>query len=261
MKDDLYLEIEGQLAFLIINRVEKRNALSVDMWRLIPKLINSIERDNSIKVVIIRGVDNTAFAAGVDIEEFRCYSASEKLGWQLMTVVEAAEQSIANCSKPVIAMIDGHCVGGGIELALACDLRFASHTSTFAVPPAKLGLVYSLSSTRRLVELMGVGKTRDLLYSARSFGAEEAEKLGLVERVFDASVINEETLSYVQLICRRSQYSIRASKKVIRAITHGELEPNSEIQNLRGRSFVEDDLKEGMNAFFDKRAPEFKWGR
>jgi enoyl-CoA hydratase len=255
----LHLKTDGEVATLTIDRAEKRNALSLAMWSRIPGLISEVEKNTSVRVLIIRGVDNTAFAAGVDIEEFSRIATSEKLGWELMDTVHAAEQAIANCVKPVIAMIEGYCVGGGIELALACDLRFASQRSTFAVPPAKLGLVYSLSSTRRLVELIGVGKTRDLLFSSRSFGASEAKEMGLVEFVFEPEEIVDATLSYAQTLCTRSQYSIRASKKIIAAASRGELTSNAEIQRLRGGSFAEDDLKEGMTAFFEKRAPKFPW--
>jgi enoyl-CoA hydratase/carnithine racemase len=261
MSAELYLEFEGELAFLIINRVEKRNALSLGMWKRIPSLFAEIENNHSIRVAIIRGGDDTAFAAGVDIDEFSGIAGSEELSWQLMDTVHAAEQSIANCSKPVIAMIEGHCVGGGIELALACDLRFASRESRFAVPPAKLGLVYSLSSTRRLIELVGIGSACDLLFSARSFDAREAAELGLVERIFEPSAIVDATLSYARMLCERSQYSIRASKKIIAAVSRGESSPSAEIQGLRGGAFVGEDLKEGMTAFFEKRAARFMWGR
>jgi enoyl-CoA hydratase/carnithine racemase len=257
----LHLRAEGQIATLTIDRVEKRNALSLEMWSRIPGFISEVEKNASVRVLVIRGVDSSAFASGVDIDEFSRIATSEELGWQLMDTVHAAESSIATCVKPVIAMIEGHCVGGGVELALACDLRFASRTATFAVPPAKLGLVYSLSSTRRLVELIGVGKTRDLLFSARSFAAPEAHAMGLVERVFEPEEIVDATLSYARTLCGRSQYSIRASKKIIAAASRGEVIPDAEIQRLRGGSFVEDDLKEGMAAFFEKRAPKFPWNQ
>jgi enoyl-CoA hydratase len=256
---ELHLETNGEVATVTIDRVAKRNALSLAMWRRIPELISEVEKSTSARVLIIRGVDDTAFASGVDIDEFSRIATSEKLGWELMDTVHAAEQSIANCNKPVIAMIQGYCVGGGVELALACDLRFASQRSTFSVPPAKLGLVYSLSSTRRLVELIGVGKTRDLLFSARSFDAREAKEIGLVEFVLEPEKIIEATLRYAQTLSARSQYSIRASKKIIAAASHGELSPNAEIQRLRGGAFAEDDLKEGMAAFFEKRTPKFPW--
>jgi len=261
MTSQLHLQAEGEVATLTIDRVEKRNALSLEMWNRIPGIIAEIEKDASVRVLVIRGVDSSAFASGVDIDEFSRIAASEELGWQLMDTVHAAEQSIANCVKPVIAMIEGYCVGGGVELALACDLRFASRKSTFAVPPAKLGLVYSLSSTRRLVELIGIGKTRDLLYSARSFDASEAQEIGLVERIFDPEEIVDATLSYARTLCSRSQYSIRASKKIIAAVSRGAVVPDAEIQRLRGGSFAADDLKEGMAAFFEKRAPKFTWNQ
>ena len=259
MTSELHLETKGEVATLTIDRAAKRNALSLEMWRRIPDLISEVEKSTSARVLIIRGVDDTAFASGVDIEEFSRIATSEELGWELMDTVHAAEQSIANCHKPVIAMIEGYCVGGGIELALACDLRFASTKSTFAVPPAKLGLVYSLSSTRRLVELIGVGKARDLLFSARSFDAREAKEIGLVEFTFEPEEIVEATLRYAQTLTTRSQYSIRAGKKIIAAAGRGELSPNAEIQRLRGGSFAEGDLKEGMAAFFEKRTPKFPW--
>jgi enoyl-CoA hydratase len=229
------------------------------MWADVPRLIGLAEADPDVKVVIIRGIDNSAFASGVDIDEFTGLIGSEEGAWALMHGVQSAEEAISRCSKPVIAMIQGVCVGGGVEIALACDLRFSSENATFAVPPAKLGLVYSLSSTKRLVDLVGPGLARDLLFSARSFGASEAREMGLVERVFDDAAIESETLSYARLLCRRSQFSIVAGKKTVAAALQGETAPGEELQKLRIGAFFGADLHEGIKAFHQKRAANFAW--
>jgi enoyl-CoA hydratase/carnithine racemase len=222
------------------------------------KLVTAATSDRSALVIILRGVDATAFASGADIEEMLSIATTDD-AWALMDAVRSAEQALSDCPKPVIAMIRGFCIGGGIELALGCDLRFAAKTATFAVPPARLGLVYSLVSTKRLIELVGLGRARDLLYSARSFDASEAFQIGLVERVFEDEDIEKRTLEYVEILLRRSQYSIRAAKHVSAAAMAGKSDDDKEIQDLRGAAFSGEDLKEGLAAFASKRAPDFAW--
>jgi len=222
------------------------------------RLVPTAAADRSVLAIVLRGVDATAFASGADIEEMISI-ASDRGAWTLMDAVRGAEQALSDCSKPVIAMIRGFCIGGGVELALGCDLRFAAKTATFAVPPAKLGLVYSLSSTRRLIELVGLGRARDLLYSARSFDASEAFRIGLVEHVFEENEIERKTMDYIEMLARRSQYSIRAAKQISAAAIAGGSDEDEEVRDLRGNAFSGDDLKEGLDAFTKKRAPAFGW--
>lgn len=255
----LFLERQGEIARLVINRTQKRNALSLDMWRALPDLMGQASSDKAIKVVILQGVDDTAFAAGADIDEIVEHADSEERAWIFMDAVHAAESAVAGCDKPVIAMIRGDCIGGGIELALACDLRFASTGSRFAVPPAKLGLVYSLSSTRRLVELVGPGLAQDYLFSGRMFDITEARAAGLVDREYPLSEIAPATLSYAQLLCRRSQYSIRAAKRIVRAALAGTTVEDPSVRQLRAGAFLGADLQEGARAFRERRPAVFPW--
>jgi enoyl-CoA hydratase len=258
-QEHLHLQVRDEIGYLIIDRVDKRNAMSLDMWESMPALIARMTGDVTVKVLVVHGVDDTAFASGADIEEILQFAASETAAWRLMDAVRSAEQALADCPKPVIAMIRGMCVGGGIELALACDLRFASHNARFAIPPAKLGLVYSLSSTRRLIELLGLGAARDLLYSGRLFNSAEAQSIGLIERLFVDGEIEAETSQYARMLAERSQYSIRAAKRISAAIRDGASDQDDDIRRLRIGAFTGDDLKEGTRAFLEKRRPHFAW--
>jgi enoyl-CoA hydratase len=255
--EPIHLSVADEIARVIIDRVEKRNAMSFAMWQRLPVLIAEAAADRSAKVIVLQGADETAFAAGADIEEILTLIDSPAGGQELMDAVRSAEQALGNCPKPVIAMIRGLCVGGGIELALACDLRFASRGTRFAIPPARLGLVYSASSTRRLIELAGIGKARDLLYSGRSFDSAEAREMGLIEREFSEDEIEAQTIRYAKSLCERSQYSIRAAKQITAAVRDGGSDEDDPIRRLRIGAFSNDDLKEGARAFLEKRSPNF----
>jgi enoyl-CoA hydratase len=257
--EHIHYEVADGIARVIIDRTDKRNAMSLDMWLSIPKLVAAAEADAAVKTIILQGADASAFAAGADIEEMLGFASSERAAWQLMDTVVSAERALAECSKPIIAMIRGVCVGGGIELALGCDLRFAADNARFAVPPAKLGLVYSLTSTRRLIELVGLGTARDLLYSGRTFDSAEARSMGLIEREFANDQIEAETLLYAQTLGRRSQYSVQAAKRMSNAIRGGATEEDAALRKLRVGAFFGPDLAEGVEAFFEKRPPRFTW--
>lgn len=257
--DHVFLEATDGVAHFVIDRVDKRNAMSLPMWRKLARLVEEAAADPSVLTIILKGVDETAFAAGADIEEMLAIAGSEEASWELMDAVHAAEQALADCPKPAIAMIRGICIGGGVELALGCDLRFAAANARFAIPPAKLGLVYSLASTRRLVQLVGLGRARDLLYSARTFDAAEALRIGFVERLFDNSEIERATLTYAGILAGRSQYSIRAAKTISAAATTDGSDSDEAIRLLRGEAFSGEDLREGLEAFLSKRPPRFTW--
>lgn len=257
--EQLYLQRAGEIARLVIDRPKKRNALSLAMWRAIPVLIDEVVADASVKVLVIQGVDETAFAAGADIDEIADHSTSEELAWAFMDAVHAAESAIGRCGKPVIAMIRGDCIGGGVEIALACDIRFAQSGSRFGIPPAKLGLVYSLASTARLVQLVGPGLARDFLFSGRLFDSAEARSARLIDREFSSEEIVAATQAYAETLCRRSQWSIRAAKAIVHAALVGATEEDDEIRRLRAGSFLGPDLQEGVRAFQEARPANFTW--
>ena len=246
--EPLQLTVAGGIATIAINRPEKRNAMSLSMWRDLSKYVAACADDPDVLAIVLRGGE-AAFASGADLEEILRVADSDVGRWELMNAVRAAEQSLVDCPKPSIAMIRGICIGGGVELALGCDLRFAAETARFAIPPAKLGLI----------ELVGLGRARDLLYSARAFDAAEALSLGLVERVFDDGDLERETLAYVQGLAMRSQYSNRAAKAISASAMTGGTDDDQAVREIRGNAFSGEDLREGLAAFAVKRSPRFTW--
>ncbi len=253
----VYLQRDGAIGWLILNRPERRNAMNIAMWRAIPALIAEAEADPAIRVIIVAGYDSTAFSAGADIAEFEALMRDPS-GWTSYSAdVRNAEQAIGNAVKPTIAMIRGVCFGGGVEISLACDLRFAGSDCRFGITPAKLGLVYSLTSTRRLVDLMGPAKTKDLLFSGRRFAAAEAAALGLLDHVFEPAAVEAETRAYAAGMTAMSQYSVRATKQIVRAIVDGATDETPETFALKEKGFDHEDTREGIRAFFEKRPPRF----
>jgi enoyl-CoA hydratase len=257
--NEVYLEKEGAIATLFFNRPEKRNALTYGMWKSIPALLKDVEEDRNIKVLIIRGVDETAFAAGADISEFKTlrYSAEGADTYNKATL--EAEEILGKLTKPTIAMIQGYCVGGGCELAVACDFRFSDTTGKYGITPAKLGLIYNLPGTKNLVDLVGPAKAKDILFSGRILDSEEADRIGLIDRLYSPDEVVEKTYEYAELLTRNAQMSIRGAKRVIHDVCSGVTEEHDEIAQLVLSSFESEDYKEGVQAFLEKRKPNFKY--
>ena len=156
-------------------------------------------------------------------------------------------------------MISGACIGGGCGIALACDLRFADDTATFGITPAKLGLAYGLYDTKRLVDAVGPANAKDILFTGRLFPATEALTLGLIDRRFESDALREQTIAYAQTICNASQFTTRASKKIIQMIVDGEISDTDETRALFAQAFHNEDFKEGSKAFMEKRKPKFTY--
>jgi enoyl-CoA hydratase len=253
----VYLRQEGAIGYLILNNPKKRNAISFSMWKAIPDLVRQAVAEPSIKVLVVQGVDASAFAAGADISEFEQMFSTVQGCRSYHEAIRDAEQTLGACPKPTIAMIHGPCVGGGVELALACDMRFASADSRLGVTASKLGIVYSLTSTRRLVQLMGPSTTKDVLFSGRLFDAQEAAAMGLVDRVFAAPDLERETLAYADVLCQRAPQSIAAAKQIVEIILGGAHDETSISERLRLDSFSGAELAEGIKAYKEQRPPVF----
>ncbi|PYZ96676.1 hypothetical protein CR205_13330 [Alteribacter lacisalsi] len=257
-KKDLILTKEGSIATIVINRAEKRNALTHEMWKDLPDLLNDVEEDENIKVLIVSGAGKQAFAAGADISEFNTLRASAEGARVYNEATQNAEKKLEQLSKPTIAMIQGFCVGGGLEIALACDFRFTSDTGVFGITPAKIGIIYNLAGTKKLVDLVGPARAKDILFSGRMLDAEEAYEIGLVERLYAESELTEKTYDYANLLASRAQNSIRGLKRVITEVEYGAVVESKEIEDLILQSFDSDEYLEGVKAFQEKRKPVFK---
>jgi enoyl-CoA hydratase len=253
----LYVEESGGIATIVINRPEKRNAFSQQMWVRLADLVGDLERDGRAKVVVIRSSDSRAFSAGADIGEFREVRRDPASAGSYDQAVRRAEESLANCVKPTIAMISGFCVGGGCQLAVACDFRFAASNSTFGITPARLGLVYSLVATKRLVDLVGPANAKLLLMSGELVDAERASAMGLVTELCAPEDLEERTGAFAATVASRAQLTVRGAKRTVGMILAGSVEETEESRALQSRAYASDDYLEGVDAFLEGRPPRF----
>ncbi|MEQ8828092.1 MAG: enoyl-CoA hydratase-related protein [Parvibaculum sp.] len=254
---DLNLHLEGAVARLVIDRPDKRNAMSLSMWRELSSLVAQAGRAHEVRVIVLQGAHANAFSAGADISELVAHAASEELAGSFMDMIEAATVAMTDCAKPMVAAIRGDCMGGGIELAMACDVRIASSASRFAIPPAKLGALYGFSSTLRLVQLVGPGRAKDLLFSGRQFGAVEAYAIGLLDQLHAAEDFDAAVDRYVATLCQRARSSQRGAKTMVAAALNRLAWEDASLRQLRLDNFLGEDLKEGASAFLAKRPPSF----
>ncbi len=257
MPDDLVIDREGAVATLTINRPDTRNAISLGMYQELPKLVRSVEDDPNVKVLVVRGAGTKAFAAGADIAEFEEVRGDAESARRYNEHVAAAEQAIEGMTKPSIAMVHGFCIGGGCGLALACDMRFCDHNGRFGITPAKLGLVYSLESTKRLVDVVGPAQAKWILFSGLHVDAERALRIGLADSVHAPDELATATTEFAQTIATRAQHSVRATKEIVRRINAGQAEDDAATTELRNSSFDTGDYAEGVRAFLEKRSPNF----
>lgn len=259
MSEHLKLTRDGEIAWLVLNRPEKRNAISLDMWSALPGLIEEVEQDAGLKVLVLRGADGRTFSAGADVSEFETLRSTEEGARSYNATTEAAEAALQGMTKPSIAMVQGPCIGGGCGLAIGCDLRFSDETARFGITPAKLGLVYSLPATKGLVDLVGPSQAKYILYSGQQIRAKRAREIGLVDEIYSSDELEEIVTDLARTIASRAQFSVRATKRITRLITDGQSSDSDETKDLRLTSFATEDYREGVRAFLEKRPPEFTY--
>lgn len=243
------------VATITLNRPEKRNALNEAMWLGLAEAVRKADAMPEAKIVVVRG-SGGHFAAGADISEFDVVYATRERSLQYRNAVEDGARAITDASKPVVAMIEGSCIGGGMAIALACDLRMASDTAKCGITPARLGIVYSFGDTKRLVDAVGPSRAKDILFTGRIMGASEALAAGLVDEVHSAAGLGNAVAAKCALIAGNSQWSVRGAKEVIRLIMSG----GTESKETTGRfldAAGQADFREGRAAFMEKRAPKF----
>jgi enoyl-CoA hydratase/carnithine racemase len=255
----IYLETDGPIAEIVFNRPEKRNALNQDVWRKVPELADAVARDPAVKVVILRGSTTEAFSAGADISEFEEVHATPESARTYEETFHAAYHAIRDLPKPTIAQVQGICFGGGCAMALNCDLRYADPSARFCIPPARLGIAYTLFETKRLVDLVGPSKASEMLMGARVIEADEALATGLITRLFPAGTLQSETRAFAQSLTELSQFTIRSVKTIVGEILNGAVTDNEVTQRLFKEQFEGPDYIEGRNAFLAKRRPKFTY--
>jgi enoyl-CoA hydratase/carnithine racemase len=248
---------EGAVGWLIFNNPERRNAVSLDMWQAIPPVLEGFEKDAAIRVVVLAGAGDRAFVSGADISQFEKQRSSEDAVKRYEEVGEAAQAKLAAFEKPLIAMIRGYCLGGGLNIANSCDLRIAAEDARFGIPAAKMGLGYRASSMQKLVDTVGAPFAREIMLTARQFGAAEALRMGLVHHVVPVSELEPFTKKFCDDIAANAPLTMRAAKRIIREVSKREYDVELCRSWVR-ECFESEDYAEGRRAFMEKRKPQFR---
>lgn len=258
MTSKLIAEIRESAGYLILNAPDRRNALSFDMWAGIAPIIERFAQDPKVRVVVLAGQGTQAFSAGADISEFDHNRATGESGLSYERATELAFESLYRCAKPVVAAIRGICFGGGMALALACDLRLASDDARFCIPASKLGIGYGLGLTANLVKRLGAGTAADVLLTGQTYTATEALARGIVQRIAPAKEFDALLGHYVSMLSENAPLSLVAAKIAIRATLDNDADARAQAELAFAACMRSEDYKEGRRAFAAKRKPRFE---
>jgi enoyl-CoA hydratase len=241
------------------NNPARHNALSVDMWQAIPALLAQAEKDDRIRLVVFSGAGEKAFVSGADISQFEDMRAAREAVSHYEAMAEEALMSIYRCAKPTLACIRGYCIGGGVNVAISCDIRIASDDAVFSIPAARLGLGYRYSALKNLVDLIGVGAAKDLFFTGRRIKAQEALSLGLISRIGKTAELDALLSEYATAMAENAPLTVYAGKAIIGEILKPAPDFDRELcQQLIRNCFESEDYAEGRRAFMEKRKPAFK---
>ena len=255
----LRLEKRGAVGWIIFDQPAKRNALNDAMWRGIAPAMQKFDADPEVRCVALRGAGTDAFSAGADISEFDKRRASEEAVGQYDTLLDQVLHSIQDSRKPSLAMIYGYCLGGGLEIALACDLRYCGASAQFGIPAAKLGLAYNVEGHKRLLETVGHARAREIMFLGRRYPAEEALAMGLVHRVLADDALESFVDEALKTLSENAPLSIANSKTLIEEYVKSVGVPDhARMQAAMERCARSEDYKEGRRAFMEKRKPRFQ---
>ena len=253
--DPVIVEVDGGIATIVLNRPEKRNAVTFAMWSALAEHVNALAADPEVRVLVLRGAEDH-FCAGADISEL-----TNGPGGEYARVNWAAEEAIAHFPGPTIAEIRGNCIGGGVSIATACDIRFASGDATFGITPAKLGIVYPTNALERTVRLIGPSATKHLMFSGDLIDAERALRIGLVDEVHDAAQLGARVKDFVSVLLERSHLTQVATKAMVHeVVVDGKVKPATTLR-WEGAMDQSGEVREGVAAFLGKRAVRWPWKR
>ena len=247
---------EHSIGWIVFDHPERRNAISSEMWSAIPPAAAAVDEDDSVRVIVMRGAGEEAFVAGADISEFERLRTGES-GQGYEETNGRAFAALQSVAKPVVAMIHGFCIGGGVGLALCADLRYAADDATFAIPAARLGLGYPPRGVESLVRVVGYAAAKEILFTARRFGAEEAARKGLLNAVLPKAELEDFVRKLAAEIATNAPLTVRSAKRVLGALAAGGHDLDAAMDSVRA-CFASEDYKEGVRAFLEKRKPVFR---
>jgi enoyl-CoA hydratase/carnithine racemase len=257
VSDLLTIDRDGAVAVLTINRPAKRNAMTAGMWAALPDLLAGLADDAAVRVLVVTGA-GPSFCAGADIADLLSGPDADDPMADVRRDNLAAQAALRAFPHPTVAAIRGHCIGGGVEIAASCDLRFTDPTGVFGVTPAKVGVVYAPASTKALLDLVGPAITKYLLFSGELLDAPTALRAGLVDRLVPAEELEEEVRRFADVLAARSALTQRATKEVVAALTAGR-DGEAEVIRWYRETISSGELAEGVAAFAERRPPHFGW--
>ena len=257
-QDRILVERSGPIGRIIINNEAKRNAMSLDMWQAIPEAVKALDEEVEIHVIVITGAGETAFVSGADISEFDTVRKDTPSATRYDDINAECFRAVRNAEKPTIALIKGFCMGGGLGLAAACDLRLSNRSGKFCIPAGKLGIGYPATGIADIVNLVGPANAKALYLTAKIHDAEGAMQMGLLNEVFDDDAFDDAALSYCQSVAKLAPLSAQYHKAAINAaIGQTDCLSLDELREMAVACFDSEDYAEGRKAFAEKRKPVF----
>jgi enoyl-CoA hydratase len=256
--DKMVGEKEGAIGWITFNNPARHNAVSMSMWQALYDIVSDYERDDAIRVIVVKGAGERAFVSGADISEFEEKRSSPETTAAYNATSQRASKALKDIGKPTIAMIRGYCIGGGVSTAMSCDLRIAAEGSTFAVPAAKLGLGYEYDGIRKLRDVVGPSFAKEIFFTARQFTAQEAQVMGLVNRVVAGNELEAYVRDYAARIAANAPLTVASIKTIVGEALKDESERDMLLcRQVVDRCFNSADYVEGRKAFMEKRKPKF----
>lgn len=248
--------VRDAVAQVVIDNLPRHNAMTLGMWRELAAILQDLATRADVRVVVLRGAGERAFVSGADISEFETQRSNPQGVAAYDEAVASAQSALADFPRPVIAAIDGICYGGGMGLALACDMRLASRTARFRLPAARLGLGYAYDGIKRMVDLLGPTRAGEVIYTARVYDADEALRMGLIGSLHDD--VQAQALTVASEIAHNAPLTVLAAKRAIQAALSGDAAARPAVDEAVRACFVSQDYAEGRQAFAEKRAPRFR---
>ena len=246
------------IGWMTFNNPARHNALSLEMWQGVGDILQHFQNDDAVRVVIMRGAGGKSFVSGADISEFAEKRANAEQRRSYGEIAGRATHWLATINKPLIALIEGYCIGGGLATALSADIRFATPDSRFGIPAAKLGLGYEFEGLAKLVRLVGPSQARDIMFSARFMPAEEAKSMQLINFIYSREDIEAQCIAYAKNIASNAPLTVKAAKAAVNAWERGSREDEvGAVRAMVDACFNSEDYAEGRKAFAEKRKPNF----
>jgi enoyl-CoA hydratase/carnithine racemase len=256
--DKMQARKDGGIGWLIFNNPERRNAVSLEMWQAIAIILEDFAKDDAVRVVVMRGTGDKAFVAGADISQFEANRADAAAAAAYGEISKAGWRALRGVEKPLLAMIRGYCIGGGLAIAMQADVRIAAADSQFGIPAAKLGIAYGYEGVKNLVDLVGPAQAKSILFTGRFMKADEALRIGLVNEVVTVEALEATVQDYAATLIANAPLSIKASKLTVEQILRGDgRRDQALIDKLQADCFNSADYAEGRRAFMAKRKPVF----